>query len=281
MRALAEPLGATPLVAAESVVRVANATMAQAIRLVSIERGYDPRDYTLVAFGGAGPLHAVALAEELEAPRVLVPVHPGVLSAFGLLVADFKRDYVRTVVERAAGLTPAAMHRQFQALEAQALEELAEYQIPAASRRVEYAVDMRYLGQAFELNVPVDLPQILAEGPGPVLTAFHKAHEIRYGHCSPADEVELVNYRLVVAVPQPEVRLRALTGETRAPRWEAGRVFGDGRWHDCRFYARATLPTDYGFPGPAVVEEESATTFVPGGWAARVDAVGNLHLTRR
>lgn len=279
MKPLAKAMVVSMHEAAESVVKVANATMAQAIRLVSVERGYDPRDYALVAFGGAGPLHAVSLADELDLQEVLIPVNPGVLSAYGLLVADFKRDYVRTVIQPGATLTLSEMQRQIADLEAQAVEELTAYQIPVEHRRSEYSVDMRYLGQAFELHVPVD-QQLLLQGPEKVVAAFHRAHEDRYGHCSYADEVELVNYRLAVSVAQQDIHVRTSVSAAADPKGEVDRVFVHGQWQECRFFDRATLPAGYCFEGPTVVEENSSTTFIPQGWKARVDTASNIHITR-
>lgn len=278
--AIATALDVPLATAAENIANVANATMAQAIRLVSIERGYDPRDHTLVAFGGAGGLHAVALAEDLEAKGVLVPTTPGVLSAFGLLVAEFKRDYVQTDLRPVSALSVDEIRLRFAELERRADEEFADYRIPVEDRRFEHVIDLRYLGQAYELKLPVDLPALLSAGPGALIADFHAAHALRYGHAS-NDEIELVNYRLVASVAQQDVAPGPRDSDHPEPVLEQGSLFADGDWCEAIFCQRDALPPGFEQAGPAVVEEHTATTYVPGGWRLTVDDVGNLHITRR
>jgi N-methylhydantoinase A len=279
VKPLARILGLSVPEAAESIVKVADVTMAQAIRLVSVERGHDPRDYALLAFGGAGPLHAVAMAEELDIQKVLIPVNPGLLSAFGLLVADFKRNYVRTLVQPGRDLTREQMNWQFTALEKQAIKDLTEYQIPIENRRLRYSVDMRYLGQAFELNVPLEL-DLLDKGVERVTTAFHKVHEVRYGHSSEKDEVELVNYRLDVAVAQQDIHVHTSISAAGGPKADTDRIFIGGQWQECLFYSRSSLPSGFQLIGPSVVEEDSSTTLIPPGWQAQIDVAGNIYIRK-
>jgi N-methylhydantoinase A len=276
---LARILGLSVPEAAESIVKVADVTMAQAIRLVSVERGHDPRDYALLAFGGAGPLHAVAMAEELDIQDVLIPVNPGLLSAYGLLVADFKRNYVRTLVQPGSDLTLEQMNRQFTALEEQGIKDLTEYHIPIEDRRLRFSVDMRYLGQAFELNVPLEL-ELLNKGVERVIAAFHKVHEVRYGHCSEKDEVELVNYRLDVAVAQKDIHVHTSIPMAGEPKADTDRIFIGNQWQECLFYNRSSLPAGFQINGPSVVEEDSSTTLIPPGWNAKIDVVGNIHIRK-
>jgi N-methylhydantoinase A len=230
------------LEAALGVIRVVEADMARALRVVSVERGIDPRGLSLVAFGGAGPLHACALAEELGMERVLVPVASGVLSALGLAAADLRRDYV----------APAAA--RFEELEARADEDLRG----AERRRL---VDARYRGQAYELTVE-------ARG---WESGFPAAHEQRYGFRLDAD-VELVNRRLVAVVPRPRPELRASSaeGDTRSRRAHL-----DGEWIDLPVHGPCSAVT-----GPAIVELRGATCLVRPGWAGEADAGGTLVLER-
>ncbi len=274
---IAEGLGVSAEEAAESVIKVANATMAQAVRLVSVERGHDPRDYTLVAFGGAGGLHAASVAEELDATSVLVPINAGVLSAVGLLAAKFKRDYVKTTISRLDALTYEDLQDRYATLECQASAELDTYRIPAEGRRFDFVLDMRYLGQAYELPIPVDLESLETAGTCTLKEAFNNAHAIRYGHHS-HDPIEIVNYRLTAMVAQRPLRIPLARTDCRPPEPDAMSIYLAGRRRDCAYFRRDALPAGFTFPGPAVIEEETATSFVPPGWSMRIDEVGNLNM---
>jgi N-methylhydantoinase A len=219
------------------------------------------------------------MAEELDIQKVLIPVNPGLLSAFGLLVADFKRNYVRTLVQPGRDLTREQMNWQFTALEKQAIKDLTEYQIPIENRRLRYSVDMRYLGQAFELNVPLEL-DLLDKGVERVTTAFHKVHEVRYGHSSEKDEVELVNYRLDVAVAQQDIHVHTSISAAGGPKADTDRIFIGGQWQECLFYSRSSLPSGFQLIGPSVVEEDSSTTLIPPGWQAQIDVAGNIYIRK-
>jgi N-methylhydantoinase A len=240
--ALSRLPGASAVESALGVLRVVEADMARALRVVSVERGIDPRGLSLVAFGGAGPLHACALAEELGMERVLVPLASGVLSALGLAAADLRRDYV----------APAAV--AFEELEARAGEDL-----PGAERR--RLVDARYRGQAHELTVDGEAWE----------SGFPAVHEQRYGFRLDAD-VELVNRRLVAVVPRPRPELRANTsgGDTGSRRAHV-----DGEWVDLPVHGPGSPVT-----GPAIVELPGATCLVRPGWAGEPDAAGTLVLER-
>ncbi|HTQ87778.1 MAG TPA: hydantoinase/oxoprolinase family protein [Candidatus Solibacter sp.] len=262
---------------AQGIVDVANAVMEKAIRVISIERGHDPRDYTLVAFGGAGGLHACELAAALRLPRVLVPLLPGGLSALGILRADVVREYVRTV--QLAGLpeleTRKRLAAAFAALERGGARELAREGFRGRARiRVERFLDCRYAGQGYELTIPA------AGGfPG----AFHRMHQQRYGHSDASRMVEVVNVRARMAglTPKPGLE-RALRGGTSPARAMVARrrMFVAGRWRLAPFYERAKLRAGNLLQGPAVVSEYGATTFIPDGWGGRVDSFGNLVLEK-
>jgi N-methylhydantoinase A len=262
-----ERLGEDLLEVALGVVRVANAEMVRALRVISVERGLDPREFTLVAFGGAGPLHACALAEEMGIGRVLVPRASGVLSALGLAISDLRRDYVRPVLGRLDELDAAALEEGWRELEDQARQELpADGGEPVLDRRG----DLRYRGQSFELTVDVDDTGTLAEG-------FHEAHRRRYGYRMDDETVEVVNLRLVAAVPagKPELRAEPPSGGRGERR---RRVNLDGGWREVTVLAREELGGGDRLEGPAVVEFPEATLLLRPGWQATVDDAGTMVL---
>jgi N-methylhydantoinase A len=249
--------------AARGVIDVANANIDRALRRVSIARGYDPRDFTLVAFGGAGPLHACEVAARLSIPRVLVPRYPGVLCAFGLLVADVILDYSRSVLGPLAAETPANLRAQLDAMTAQADADLAREGIAEADRAFNVTVDMRYAGQSYELPVPFT---------GDLAAAFHDAHARTYGHAMPGRPVEVVNLRLqaVGRVEKP-----ALEREPAIPNDGNDAALGKAR------YDRERLRPGASFAGPALVFQLDSTVYIPAGWSARVDGYRNLILERQ
>jgi N-methylhydantoinase A len=253
--------------------------MTSSVREITIQQGHDPRDFTLVAFGGAGPMHAIPVAEELGIPRILVPLHPGNFSALGLLVSDVKHDDVRTRVgllaERAATLP-----QTFAEMEAAAGRRLDAEGFGLAARRSERSLDLRYLGQAFELNVPLrpGAPDVDA-----IARDFHGRHLAAYGHADPTGEVELVNARIaaygVVDKPAPPPSRSPVlqVDEALIGRRE---VWFSGLAHPCPVYEREGLSPRAAVTGPAIVEEFGATTVIFPGWRAAVDAVGHLVLER-
>jgi N-methylhydantoinase A len=266
LAALGEKLGLDPLETALGVVRVANAEMSRALRIISVERGLDPREFALVAFGGAGGLHACALAEELGMKTVLVPRASGVLSALGLAISDIRRDYGHTLLGALDELDRDAVEEAFGALEERARGDLDD---PELRRRA----DLRYRRQAFELTVEADDLDELAG-------RFHAAHEQRYGYRMEEEPVELVNLRLVatVAVPKPEL------GEDEPGDGDAGgesrEANVDGEWLDTAVLQRAAVGRGSELEGPAIVEFAEATCLVRPGWAGRIDDVGTLVLER-
>ena len=279
---LGDRLGMPPLEAAEGVRLLANFAMAQAMRLVSVERGHDPRDYAIVAYGGGGPLHGAQLAEELGCAQVLVPRNPGVMSALGLLIAGTQQDFVTTRILAAADATLPLLKEMFASLESRARAEFDAYGIPWAAVEREYFLDMRYAGQAYELTMPVG-DFIAGAVPAARLSAeFHEFHRHRYGHASSREGVEIVSFRVTGTHRSTLRRLAgALPAAGRSPRSETADLYLGGVARPCRFYDRASLPMGADVQGPAVVEEQTATTFVPEGWTAAVDAAGNLILRRR
>src|SRR5712691_6883493 len=278
---LAARMGATLGVEAlaEGVVRIAVARMTSAIREISIQRGYDPRDFTLIAFGGAGPMHALAMAEEIGIPRVLVPRHPGNFSALGLLASDIKHDDVRTRVGplREQGVLLAGL---FAEMDRAARHQLELEGFAAPQQRISRSLDLRYRGQAFELNVAVGADGLALDA---IEAAFHRQHLAAYGHASPDAAIELVNARLtaygLVAKPSGE-RYRSAVASIDDALVARRPVWFDGAPHDCPVWERERLPERAVLRGPAVVEEFGATTVVPPGWHGVIDEHGNLRFER-
>jgi N-methylhydantoinase A len=254
---------------AEGVLRVVNANMEKAIRAVSIERGYDPREFTLVAFGGAGALHACELARSLQIPRVLVPQSPGALSAYGILVSDVVKEFSRTVMltrERIAEVETAAAELQRAAGEAFADEGWDAKHVALTT-----SLDLRYRGQGFELNVPYagELESAIA--------SFHAQHKRAYGYADEGRAVEIVNVRVRAVLPteMPELKW---SGAREDGLREPASVYFEGEWRAAAVVARSSLRERERVAGPAVITEYSATTVVPPGVSAVVDEVGNLVL---
>jgi N-methylhydantoinase A len=248
---------------AAGILRLVETSMEKAIRVISVERGYDPRDFTLVAFGGGGPLHACSLAHALRIPRVLVPALPGALSAVGILLADAVRDYSRTVMLGAH----ADLGDVFAELEARGRTEFEAEQLSGFSLR---SLDLRYQGQGYELNVPF--------GPN-VLDAFHDLHRLRYGFAKEEHEVEVVNVRVrMVASSQPfdPVRRPIVRGDGQQALTGHRPVFFHGEPHYTPVYNRTALVPGDSFSGPAIITEYSSATILPPGDTLRVDALDNL-----
>jgi N-methylhydantoinase A len=264
---------------ADGIVRIAVTRMVGAIKEVSIARGHDPRDFVLVAYGGAGPMHAAFIAEELEMARVVVPPAPGNFSAFGALISGLRRDYVRTRLTPTREGDWAEAERVFAALEAGARRELTAEGIAPGRITTARAAGMRYVGQSWELlvRVPEETRSMAA-----LEAAFRAAHERRYGHAS-SGPAEIVNFRLTAtgAVPAPPPRRWTTSGSLDGARLTERVVHFDGEPRRVPVYARERLPGGAALAGPAVVEEMGATTIVPPGWTAAVGDWGELMLQRR
>src|SRR5580704_9885028 len=255
VRLIAAQLKIDLAAAAAGILRVANANMERAIRVVSVERGHDPRDFALVAFGGCGGLHACEIAEELGIRTVIVPEYAGALSALGMLMADPVRDYAAGVLGR------SDIEKKFSALEKRARRESPDAQI-------ERTADLRYRGQSYELNVPWNA--------GDPVTLFHREHEKIYGYANRDREVEIVTIRVRARTKLKKPKL-ARSGAARAGKREQRRIWIGG-WKTLDTWQRASL-TNRSKQGPALVLDYGSTTLVPPGWKFRVDPAGNLLLT--
>jgi N-methylhydantoinase A len=274
---LASDLGLDPVAAAAGILAVATAAMARGIRKVSVERGVDVRDCALLAFGGAGPLHAAELIGELGMREAVVPPHPGIASAIGMLHADVRHDLAQTVGGRLGDDGFDAAAEAAAALEEQAHGLLrADERLPDDAIGVERAADLRYEGQSYELTIP----WAPAEGPGALRDRFEAAHEERYGYRGQASPVELVTVRVSGIGRLPEPAPAAVDGRPAAPPEPAGRrpVHFAGDWHDTPVHRRDDLPVEVTMPGPAVIEQLDSTVVVAPGQAFALDRHGNLRL---
>jgi len=278
---LAKPLQVSVLTAAAAVIEVVNHAMAEALKIVSLQRGHDPRAFTLAAFGGAGPMHACALAEELGINEVMCPPIPGAFSALGLIGSDLKRDYVRTVYATTATAEPTVLEAQFQRLEQEGAAMLDRAGVEAANRRFERSVDARYRRQSYELAVPMPAGPLDAAGLTAVAEAFHAAHRRSYGHDSRGEPVQLVSLRVAAVGTMPPLRLSqapAAPGtdpaKGRRPLWFAGAR------HHAVVLDRRRLPSGATVTGPAVIESLESTMLVAPGWRGRSDDDGFVWLTR-
>jgi len=279
-RDIADPLGSSVREAAQGVLDVANANMERALRVVSVERGYDPRRFALVAFGGAGPLHAPKLAEQLDIPRVVVPRTAGVLSALGLLISDILYDFSTSRVRPWAEVSATDLTERFRDFEAQGREQLRAEELPEDRMAFDRGVDLRYVGQSFDLSVPVPDGALTRGNMETVARRFHDRHEQRYGHAYREEAIELVTVRLRArgVVDEPDLRAAAVGGTVEEAVTETREVVYDGRARETRIYDRDALPTDAAFDGPAVVEGRDSTVVVHPGQRVRVDEYGNLHV---
>jgi N-methylhydantoinase A len=277
-RHLADPLGVTVREAAQGVLDVANANTERALRVVSVERGYDPREFGLVAFGGAGPLHATRLASALEIPRVVVPRTAGVLSALGLLISDTLYDYSTSRVRRWADVDPADLRSTFGAFVEEGRERLTAEDLPADRRAFERSLDLRYEGQSFELSVSVPEGDIDAGTMETVAERFHDRHRRRYGHAYEDEPIELVTIRLRArgVVATPDLRTGRTDGSLADAVKSTREVVFEGDGRDTPVYDRAALPTGPEFEGPAIIEGAESTVVVRPGQAARVDDYGSI-----
>ena len=266
LASLGEKLGLDAQEAALGIVRVANAEMVRALRVISVERGLDPRAFALLAFGGAGGMHACSLAEELGMETVLVPRAGGVLSALGLAISDLRHDYVNPYLVSFENVVEGEFEKKFENMESSAAEDLED---PEYYRRA----DLRYRGQSFELTVEADSLEKLEEG-------FHAAHEQRYGYRMDDESVELVNLRLIATVPVEKPELDEPTPEGEEAESGTRQANFDGEWQEVPVLDRERMGKGSEVSGPAIVEFKESTCVVRPGWRGAVDSVGTLVLEK-
>ncbi len=274
---------------ADGIIALVDNEMAKILRIVSIERGYDPRAFTMMAFGGSGPLHACSLADALEVSRVIVPPSPGLFSAWGLLAADVRASYVRALMETAGRIDPGKIDAAFAEMETQGAQELAAQGVETAAMTFVRELEMRYLGQGYELSVPMTTLSRAVE-------AFHEKHERTYGYASREDPVEIVAARLVAVgrVEEPPLR-RAEPFEPARAKLGRGGIEPRNAGHEGErevyfraigrvstpIYQRDDLASGTKIEGPAVIEQYDSATLVAPDWRATIDTFGNIELVKR
>jgi N-methylhydantoinase A len=274
-----KPLGLDAVAAAAAILRIANDRMAGAIRMVSLSRGHDPRDFALFAFGGAGPLHAAALARELGIPRVLIPARPGLTNALGCLAADLRHDFVATVNQPLEALEEGRIAAVFAQQVASGEELLAREKVAVERVVCLHRADMQFQGQSHILPVPIDSPAITLDA---LRALFAAAYHRRFGVELPEIRPVLVNLHTAVIGRRKPVALRSIAPSApKASLDEARRTvrpvwFEVGGWHDTPVYVREHLPADARFTGPAIVEQLDCTTVIAPGDRVEVDPIGNL-----
>lgn len=277
---VAEPLGQTVEQAAAGIIAIVNNAMAEALRMVSVERGHDPRDFAMVAFGGAGPLHACALAEELDVPEVIVPPIPGAFSALGLVGADIRRDYARTIYAPLESLTPEQLAAIWQDMEAEGRKMLASARVPEGSQQIVRQADLRYGRQAYELTVDAPDGDVTAATLTTLANGFHAAHERTYGHKNEAEAVHIVTLRLSAIGLLGNPRFTETTGDGNSLKAERPAWFAATGRVATPVHDRARLAESQQVKGPAIVESLDSTLVIPPGWVGTVDEAGFIRLVR-
>jgi N-methylhydantoinase A len=283
-RAVAAPLQLTTIDAALGIVEIVNLKMAMAVRAVTVQRGLDPKDFVLYAFGGAGAGHACWIARELGIPRVVVPVAPGQFSALGIALTDVRHDYVRTILARAGDVTPPFLAEAFASVGREAREALAAEGVPADRMRLVQSADVRYSGQEYTIAVPLANGAVDDATVERLRADFHRLHQTTYGHASEEEPVEVVNVRIAAIGLLPEVELPALQPGRAEPSAEAEHSVtrtcfaAEGGYVECRVFVRERLVPGNVVAGPAVVADAGATTVLPPGCTATVDRHGQLEV---
>jgi N-methylhydantoinase A len=278
---IGKPLGLNGTAAAAGIIDVVSHQMAEALRIVSVERGFDPREFALVAFGGAGPVHAVRLAAELDIPEVIVPPIPGAFSALGLVATDLRRDYVKTLYAELGKVDLAALACIYSEMEASARAMLREARIPEDRWELARSADLRYRRQAYELTVPMRSGAITREMLDILTDGFHEKHRQTYGHANPGEAVQLVNVRLTALgrLKGLEIAQKPVRGTARV-KGERQTWFRETGFIATPVLAREALEPGATVAGPAIVEAVDTTVVVPPGWAGSVDVNGFLVIKR-
>ncbi|MEA2767460.1 MAG: N-methylhydantoinase [Acetobacteraceae bacterium] len=277
---VARPFGLSVREAAARIVEVVNSNMAQALRIVSVERGHDPREFSLIAFGGAGPVHAVALAEELAIPEVIIPPAPGAFSALGLVATDLKRDYARTLYADLEQVDPARVGDAFAAMEAAGTAMLEAAAVPTSRRALLRSADVRYRRQAYELTLPVEDGPVTRATLERLAASFHEKHEQTYGHANRNEAVQLVNLRLTAVGKLADLKLAQPFDPDSARVRQRDVWFAETGFVSANVHWRNGLMAGTAIHGPAIIEALDSTTVVPPGWTGRIDDLGYIRLVR-
>jgi N-methylhydantoinase A len=283
MSKVAGPLGIDPVAAAEGIVRVIEVKMEEAIKAISTMRGHDLRDFMLLAFGGAGPIHAARIARGLGMAGLIVPLYPGVYSALGLIMSDVKHDYVRSRMQPMSELSVDAVNGMFAQLETLAATDLASDGFTPERIKIQRALDMRYAGQGYEITMPCDTEALRDGGLAGLRRQFDRQHQSMFGHMAPEQAVEVVSYRVrgLGLVPPVELPRFKPTGASLADaRRDTRQVRFDGLDVECPVYQRERLDVGLTVRGPAILDQFDCTTVIHAGQTARVDEWKNLIVTQ-
>jgi N-methylhydantoinase A len=278
---VAEAFGLSVPEIAARIIEVVNSNMAQALRIVSVERGLDPQEFSLIAFGGAGPVHAVSLAEELAIPEVIIPPAPGAFSALGLVASDLKRDYARTLYADLGSVAPERVGEAFSAMETAGAAMLEAATVPPDRRVLLRQADVRYRRQAYELTLTVADGPVTRGSLDALAASFHARHEQTYGHANRAEAVQLVNLRLTAVGKLPDLTLAQLADPASARMRMREVWFPSLGFVDAPVHWRNGLVPGTAVAGPAVIEAFDSTTVVLPGWTARIDDAGSIRITRK
>lgn len=270
------PLGLTLEEASEGIIRVVNANMVRAMRLVSVQKGYDPRDFTLVSFGGACPLQAVELARELGIPRIMVPPHPGVASAWGMLSADVRHDYSLTHI---VDLTPAVcaeINSEFARLTEQGRKDLVREGFVEPEMSFNRFLDIRYQGQSYELTLSIPGNSLIEADIQIIIRRFHRLHQQNYGYCRENAPVEIITLRLTATGALPKISPQSHTGAKEVNTSGTRQVYLSGEYHQAPVYARQQIGPGWRTGGPAIITQDDTTTLIWPGDRVYCDRWGNI-----
>lgn len=276
---LAFPLGITLEEAAEGIIRVVNANMVRGIRYISVEKGYDPREFSMAAFGGAGPLHAVELGRELSVEEIIIPPHPGINSALGMLSADVRRDYVLTRIMEEKEITPDKLEKFYEEKKLEALDELKKEGFDSSLIYFVRSADIRYPRQAYEINVPLPEQKLCRADIKEIVKKFHRLHKQSFGYHRLDETIELVNLRLAAVgrMPPLQIKEHEIEGEdSYRALLNTRKVFFSGEYRDTPVYNRQKLKPGNVIPGPAIIEQFDSTTVIIPDKSGRVDKHNNL-----
>ncbi len=278
-RKISRPLNLTLEEAASGILDIANASMLRILRLISVERGHDPRDFTLIAYGGAGPLHATELAEKMSIKHIIIPRIPGLFSTLGLFYADLNTDFVETSMIPLTA--PTTLNRIISRLQKQAEAWFNKNEVNPRQRKIKVSVDIRYSHQSYELNLPLAGTVLVMNDILALQKEFHKTHAKTYGLSSPGETIQIVNVRLraIKLLPRHALPVYDSPGSSAGRKKKKRQTvwIKNEKW-DCAFYERSRLRRTERVEGPAVIQENESTTLVTPGWHLRVDKSGNFHI---
>ncbi|SFB23970.1 N-methylhydantoinase A [Lentibacillus halodurans] len=281
---VANPLNISLSEAAKGIITIVHSNIIRALRVISVEQGFDPREFTLVAFGGAGSLHSAYVAKEVGIKHVLIPQNSGILSALGLLTSDLKMDFVKTRLLNAKEENLEKVMSEFETLSSDGINWLEKEEVASSKQKVEQKIDMRYLGQNYELSISLDCKLNTREDLDYILEKFHKAHEKNYGYSNPNEEVEFINYRVTAIGEVPKISLKKYRKDQTDPykaRIAQRNVFFDKeeKYITTNIYDRSLLMPNNKIEGPAIVEQMDSTIVIPPGVSAEIDEYLNIILT--